>query len=144
MWGNRWLALSCGIVVAAGMQLAHPASAAASPVTDWGSQAEGPVAEINKAMSRLYAELDPDNVNGGKALCRQLQASGQTLDSMLPSPSPVLTSEVSWGVNALIAGTKRCLSVGTEVNRAEINSVRRLFDIAMLHLNNAEALMHGG
>jgi hypothetical protein len=140
----KWLALVCGVAVATGTQLVDPPAGLASPDTDWGSQAAGPIAEINKGMSRLYSELNLDNVNGGKALCRQLQASGQTLRSMLPAPNQVLTAEVSRAVTPLLAGTKRCLAVGTEADRAEVNSVRRLFETAMVHLNNADTLIGDG
>ncbi len=132
------------VVVACGVALATAAPAMASPTSDWGSKADGPAGEIQNAMSLLYSEMKADDLNGAKAACRRLQASAQSLQSMLPAPNAILTSEVSMGTSALISASKTCLATGPTPNKGEISTVKRGLDTAMAHLRNAQSIIDAG
>jgi hypothetical protein len=140
----RWLAVVCGLAVATGLQLAAPPSAVASPVTDWGSQADGPAGEIRNQMERLYSEMGAGNLNGAKAACRRLQSSAQSLRSMLPAPVPMLSAEIGMGANGLISASKDCINTGATPNKGQVATVKRSFDVAMMHLNNAQSIIDAG
>jgi len=56
----------------------------------------------------------------------------------------VLNSEVSLGVNGLISAAKECDSVGATPNKGEVSSVKRGFDLAMIHLQNAQSIIEAG
>jgi len=141
---QRGMAVVCGVALATGIQLAGPPSAVASPVSDWGSQADGPASEVRSAMTRLYEEMNSFNLNGAKAACRRLQAAAHSLQSMLPSPSPALTGEIAMGVDDLLSGSKSCLAVGSDPNKGQIASVRRVFETATRHLSNAQSIIDAG
>jgi hypothetical protein len=125
-------------------QLGAAPLAVASRITDWGDQVQGAADEIQNAMSNLYLEMKADDLNGAKLACTRLQASAEAIRSKLPAPTPVLTAEVSMGVNGLLEATKECLGAGADPNSAQVTSVKRELDLATVHLNNAKSLIQRG
>jgi hypothetical protein len=137
-----WLVTACGLVLAAGMQVAP--SAAASPITDWGARARGPAANIETWISELQSSAAVNNLYAARTACRQLQNASEDLRALLPAPSQDLTDEVSAGLSELRTAVRPCLTSGPNPSLHDISTGQKHIANAIAHLNNAKAIVERG
>jgi hypothetical protein len=136
------LVTACGVVLAAGMQVAP--LAAASPVTDWGARARGPAANIETWIGELQSSAAVSNLNAVKTACRQIQNAAEDLRALLPAPSKDLTDEVSAGLSELRTGIRPCLTTGPNPSLHDISTGQKHIENAVEHLQSAKAIVQRG